>query len=558
MVPDIAGNGASFRGAGAYYLHDKPYSDANGERVNPTSSDRVAWTLTRNTIADTPDAAIDEMWRTSDTQQQLKANAGIKLTGRKTVEPVKTLSLAWHPDESPSKEQMIEAADQYLAHMGWSEHQALYVAHTDTAHPHVHVIINRVHPLTGRTLDDYREKIRSQVWALAYERENGRILCEIRPTRDYAAEAIPKRELTVPNTVEKEGRAQEAPFVAASIELAAHDKTERDLLHSQQSSEREAFFATAKTDLRAARQQAYLEVRREFRPQWKEHYTNAKMLTAQARELALQNSGQARELARSGKFGEAWQALAGTAPASGPEQASFDPVKLANSAIAEQRAAIVAAQRAARIERQQAACEAAFDSRAATYVGMKERQQGERHELRQIDQQRERGEPIDLARLNQLLNGPRPMPSAQDPNQLMAQLKTANENAAPIDHKAPSNDNLPPKFVAQRQSLAQSQAHIDLLLASARMTRSGSMANMQAADLATLRRRAERADQDRATARGGEGAPKPSPAASAETTDRLQRMAEFDTRSPEEKKRDSDELNAAAAKARDRGGGRDR
>ena len=57
--------------------------------------------------------------------------------------------------------------------MKWQEHQALLVAHEDK-HPHVHVMLNVVHPETGLRLDDNFERRRAQAWALDYEREQGR------------------------------------------------------------------------------------------------------------------------------------------------------------------------------------------------------------------------------------------------------------------------------------------------------------------------------------------------------------------------------------------------
>ncbi len=53
MVPSIAKNGSSFRGAGAYYLRDKAEQD--GPKLS--TSARVAWTATRNLINDDPEKA---------------------------------------------------------------------------------------------------------------------------------------------------------------------------------------------------------------------------------------------------------------------------------------------------------------------------------------------------------------------------------------------------------------------------------------------------------------------------------------------------------------------
>src|SRR5258708_6228602 len=66
--------------------------------------------------------------------------------------------------------------ERYLKAMGWREHQALLIPHTDTAHPHLHIILNRVHPETGLVLNDWREQQRSQRWGDRYDKEQGLIL----------------------------------------------------------------------------------------------------------------------------------------------------------------------------------------------------------------------------------------------------------------------------------------------------------------------------------------------------------------------------------------------
>jgi hypothetical protein len=179
MVPNIARNGSSFRGAGAYHLHDKP----TGTETRPRSAERVAFTATRNLANDDPHLALDEMWRTADDAAFLKSAASASQRGRKNVAPVKTISLAWSPAQAPTQQVMIAAADSFLRAMGWHQHQAVFVAHCDAAHPHIHIILNRIHPDTGRTLNDWQERRRAQAWALAYERENGPVLCKGRAVR---------------------------------------------------------------------------------------------------------------------------------------------------------------------------------------------------------------------------------------------------------------------------------------------------------------------------------------------------------------------------------------
>ncbi len=162
MIVAINKPSTSFRAASDYLLYDKP-----GRRTGPrpTTSHRVAWTETRNTRSEDPEAAVGEMLRTAADASHLKAAAGLARNGRPLQKPVKTLSLSWAPGMRPSKQDMLAAADDFLKAMGWTEHQTLIVAHRDTVHAHIHLLINRVHPLTGATLNDRGDFRRALRWS---------------------------------------------------------------------------------------------------------------------------------------------------------------------------------------------------------------------------------------------------------------------------------------------------------------------------------------------------------------------------------------------------------
>lgn len=172
MVPNLSKAGRSFKGAFAYHAHDKGRSD---------SSERVEWVSTRNLLTDDVERAERIMIATALDADRLKSDAGIRNTGRKSPAHVQTLSLSWSPEERVSREEMERATDEAIARLGLQDHQAVVIAHNDTAHQHVHVIINRVNPSDGRmtTLSNgYRELDR---WAREYEQRRGRI---VTPKRD--------------------------------------------------------------------------------------------------------------------------------------------------------------------------------------------------------------------------------------------------------------------------------------------------------------------------------------------------------------------------------------
>jgi hypothetical protein len=169
MIPHIAQRGHSFKGAGMYYLHDKQAS----------TSERVAWTITRNLPTERADVALKCM-AFMDVQARKAREESGRVGRKQTAGNVFAYSLSWHPDQQPDSTEMRRAAEVSLARLGLWEHQAVLVAHNDTAHAHVHVIVNLVHPDTHKVADLSYSKRKLQEWASEYEHEDGVIYCEER------------------------------------------------------------------------------------------------------------------------------------------------------------------------------------------------------------------------------------------------------------------------------------------------------------------------------------------------------------------------------------------
>lgn len=182
MTPKAAtkgrATGTSFKGVFMYLQHDKRLE---GQAVSDTA-DRVEWTEFRNLSTDNPALAYRIMRATANQQDALKCEAGQSAAGNKSDKVVFHYSLGWHPDEAEglSKEEMLRAADESLAALGAEGHQAAIIAHNDTAHPHVHVVINRVSPENGKMLDLWNYQKRLSKWAMSYEQERGQIYCDKR------------------------------------------------------------------------------------------------------------------------------------------------------------------------------------------------------------------------------------------------------------------------------------------------------------------------------------------------------------------------------------------
>ena len=70
--------------------------------------------------------------------------------------PVTHWVMSWQENEVPTAKQVHEAAEIFLDRMGLSEHQAIIAAHKNTANFHVHIVVNRVHPLTEKVVQPHK------------------------------------------------------------------------------------------------------------------------------------------------------------------------------------------------------------------------------------------------------------------------------------------------------------------------------------------------------------------------------------------------------------------
>jgi hypothetical protein len=267
VIPRLSA-GKSFKWLGYYLTHDP----------QAQSAERVAWTHTLNLANDNVPEAISEMLWTFRGADWLKRQAGVPTGGRRLENPVKHFSLNWHRSEQPDREHMVETVQTFLDHMGWGEHQAVIVCHVDR-HPHVHVMLNAVHPETGRALDTGFEKRRASEWALAYEREHSQIFCEQRLLPEDQREPAPTREawMKMKETEQRHdkveaGRAAEGLDYFERVGQSRWQAKEWELLRGYQKDQRIEFFAEGKELFRERRSEVFREVRMEFREDWKTYY----------------------------------------------------------------------------------------------------------------------------------------------------------------------------------------------------------------------------------------------------------------------------------------------
>ena len=82
-----------------------------------------------------------------------KAAAVMRATANastRTEKPVYHLSVSLAPGERLERPELERVADRLLQDLGLAEHQVLIAEHADGAQQHIHRMVNRVHPDTGR------------------------------------------------------------------------------------------------------------------------------------------------------------------------------------------------------------------------------------------------------------------------------------------------------------------------------------------------------------------------------------------------------------------------
>jgi hypothetical protein len=123
--------------------------------------DRVDWISSRNI----PRAVDLSDWRTVEPHLAT-------LHGR-TQHSVYHVGIALEPGATLTREQWEKSVDRLIKGLGLEDHRVLVVAHKDSPHQHVHLVVNRIDPLTHRVWNPHRDGMKSAAVLRALEREFG-------------------------------------------------------------------------------------------------------------------------------------------------------------------------------------------------------------------------------------------------------------------------------------------------------------------------------------------------------------------------------------------------
>lgn len=135
---------------------------------------RVAWMLSRNLETEEPSKAAARMEALAAQNTRCKTPRYHFIL---TFDPVDAKKGKVTP------ETMREIADQAIERLGLSDHQILIYAHKDTPHPHMHFLVNRIHPRSLRAWSRMDEGRKLTAFCREVAKERG-----LNVARDLAAE----------------------------------------------------------------------------------------------------------------------------------------------------------------------------------------------------------------------------------------------------------------------------------------------------------------------------------------------------------------------------------
>lgn len=139
--------------------------DAEGPALGFTRRGRYAW---RNKVAG---LMVNLSGDSEEAVRQMQLTAGqLNPAVRK---PDYHIVLTWHAGEKVSCKEMLDAGVRFMEKIGAAEHQALLAVHDNTRQRHLHIVLNRVHPWTGKALPLWRDYERGELACREIELEMG-------------------------------------------------------------------------------------------------------------------------------------------------------------------------------------------------------------------------------------------------------------------------------------------------------------------------------------------------------------------------------------------------
>jgi len=183
-------------------------------KVKDLSPDRVEFVIANNLQTTDPRAAAAVMEATAAKSVRCK-------------QPEYHFIVTFDPEDDAAgrvtEQVKREIAGKVVKDMGLNEHQALVYSHQDTEHPHLHFLVNRIHPTEGIAYDRHRDGTRLKEIVRERAREYGlnvlkdrKLLREMERVDDLSAGgAVSDAEYW---RAKREGRSPQTPFAKEAIQ----------------------------------------------------------------------------------------------------------------------------------------------------------------------------------------------------------------------------------------------------------------------------------------------------------------------------------------------------
>lgn len=152
--------GAGYRRLAGYVLNVKrehqPDDPASWTRLNAYILDtehhgeKVAWARATNCRTDDPGWAVKEILLTQARNTRSRSDKSYHLV------------VSFPEGEKPTREQIEDIEDHLCAAIGFEAHQRVSAVHQNTDNWHVHIAINKVHPVTFRNIEPFQDHYRLQ------------------------------------------------------------------------------------------------------------------------------------------------------------------------------------------------------------------------------------------------------------------------------------------------------------------------------------------------------------------------------------------------------------
>jgi Ti-type conjugative transfer relaxase TraA len=222
IARSVVGRGVT--GLSSYVLGEG--RGAGNDNLAPGEETRVAWLGGQNFGFD-----IDSLERARLATRIMEFDALNQASRTKRCEKdAMHLPLAWRVGEEPSREEMERAAQSALKAIGMGNAKAIWAAHRDEQHAHLHIVASKIDPDTGRAYNLKSDYLKLSKWAQQYEREHGGIVCLRREGANELRDAIANRD---PQAVLEALTRQRATFTAADLERALGKQISSEISRAQ-------------------------------------------------------------------------------------------------------------------------------------------------------------------------------------------------------------------------------------------------------------------------------------------------------------------------------------